>query len=94
MSCSLYLLHIDLNSIRTCGEHYLEGYRHEESIQVSPASFLRSLGWTARSVAVALVAKFYSITKAGKKQLATETENWRRISLIVERFAEPGGDAW
>jgi len=55
---------------------------------------LRSLGWTARSVAVALVAKFYSITKAGKKQLATETENWRRISLIVERFAEPGGDAW
>lgn len=33
-------------------------------------------------------AKFYSITKAGKKQLATEAENWRRIAGIVERFAE------
>jgi transcriptional regulator len=39
-------------------------------------------------------AKFYSITRAGKKRLAVETENWRRISLIVERFAEPGGDIW
>src|SRR5947207_15375725 len=37
-------------------------------------------------------AKFYSITKAGKKQLAAEAENWRRISDVIERFAEPGGD--
>jgi transcriptional regulator len=37
-------------------------------------------------------AKFYSITKAGKKQLAAEADNWRRISLVVARFAEPGGD--
>jgi PadR family transcriptional regulator, regulatory protein PadR len=36
--------------------------------------------------------KFYSITKAGKKQLATETENWRRISDVVERFADPKGN--
>jgi PadR family transcriptional regulator PadR len=35
-------------------------------------------------------AKFYSITKAGKKQLAAEAENWRRISLVVARFAKPG----
>jgi transcriptional regulator len=39
-------------------------------------------------------AKFYSITRAGKKQLASETENWRRVSLIVERFAEPEKDMW
>lgn len=39
-------------------------------------------------------ARFYSITRAGKKQLAVETENWRRISLVVGRFAEPGGDIW
>jgi PadR family transcriptional regulator PadR len=39
-------------------------------------------------------AKFYSITKAGKKQLASETENWRRVSLIVGRFAEPEEDMW
>lgn len=36
--------------------------------------------------------KFYSITKAGKKQLAAETENWRRISDVVERFADPKGN--
>jgi len=37
-------------------------------------------------------AKFYSITRAGKKQLAAETENWRRISEVIERFAEPSSD--
>lgn len=28
-------------------------------------------------------AKFYSLTKAGKRQLETETEDWRRISLAI-----------
>jgi PadR family transcriptional regulator len=37
-------------------------------------------------------AKFYSITKRGKKQLAAEAENWRKISDVVERFANPKGD--
>jgi PadR family transcriptional regulator PadR len=30
-------------------------------------------------------AKFYSITRAGRKQLRTETENWQRISGAVAR---------
>jgi len=30
-------------------------------------------------------AKFYSITKAGRKQLLAEAENWERISGIVGR---------
>jgi PadR family transcriptional regulator len=30
-------------------------------------------------------AKFYSITRAGRKQLQTETENWQRISGAVAR---------
>jgi PadR family transcriptional regulator, regulatory protein PadR len=30
-------------------------------------------------------AKFYSITRAGRKQLNTEAENWERISSIVGR---------
>ena len=30
-------------------------------------------------------AKFYAITKAGRKQLARETENWERISGVVGR---------
>jgi transcriptional regulator len=28
-------------------------------------------------------AKFYSLTKAGKKQLHTESERWKRISLAM-----------
>ncbi len=30
-------------------------------------------------------AKFYSITKAGRKQLNTEAENWERISTVIGR---------
>ena len=31
-------------------------------------------------------AKFYSITKAGRKQLAAETENWERIAAVIGRL--------
>ncbi len=34
-------------------------------------------------------ARFYAITRNGKKQLATETENWARISGILARFVRP-----
>ena len=30
-------------------------------------------------------AKFYSVTKAGRKQLARETESWQRISSVIGR---------
>src|SRR5262252_8091413 len=30
-------------------------------------------------------AKFYSITKSGRKQLAKETEDWERISGVIGR---------
>ena len=33
-------------------------------------------------------AKFYSITKAGKKQLAAETAKWDRIAGIMDRLLE------
>jgi transcriptional regulator len=44
-------------------------------------------------------ARFYSITAAGRKQLARETEDWKRMSTTIERFlgfnpqslAEEGG---
>ena len=38
-------------------------------------------------------ARFYSITRAGKKQLATEAENWQRISGILARFARQTGES-
>lgn len=31
-------------------------------------------------------AKFYSITKSGRRQLAAETENWERIAGVVGRL--------
>ena len=31
-------------------------------------------------------AKFYAITRAGRKQLADETENWQRIAGVIGRL--------
>src|SRR5205814_10585987 len=37
--------------------------------------------------------KFYSITRAGKKQLAAEARNWERISGILGRFLKPSKES-
>jgi PadR family transcriptional regulator len=38
-------------------------------------------------------ARFYSLTRAGQKQLAAETENWERIAAVMGRvLASEGGD--
>jgi PadR family transcriptional regulator PadR len=36
-------------------------------------------------------ARFYSISKAGHKQLIAETENWRRVSGTIGRLLELEG---
>ena len=33
-------------------------------------------------------AKFYELTRTGKKQLAEETENWERLSAAVDRILQ------
>lgn len=33
-------------------------------------------------------AKFYAITKAGQKQLKTETEDWERVSGVIGRLLQ------
>ena len=40
-------------------------------------------------------AKFYSITAAGRRRLAKETEDWRRMSSTIDRFLgfDPGSFA-
>jgi PadR family transcriptional regulator len=38
-------------------------------------------------------ARFYSITRAGRKQLATEARNWARVSGILGRFLKPTGES-
>jgi PadR family transcriptional regulator PadR len=34
-------------------------------------------------------AKFYSLTRSGRKQIEQETENWERIAATVARFLAP-----
>ena len=33
-------------------------------------------------------AKFYRVTRAGRKQLAEETENWERLSAAIARIMQ------
>jgi transcriptional regulator len=35
-------------------------------------------------------ARFYSLTAAGRRQLAAETRRWERVSALVGRFLRPG----
>ena len=37
-------------------------------------------------------AKFYSITKAGRKQLVSEEESWERIAAVVGRVLKFAGE--
>lgn len=37
-------------------------------------------------------ARFYAITRAGKKQLAAEAESWERMSGIMARFVRSTGE--
>jgi PadR family transcriptional regulator PadR len=63
---------------------------HEGTIY---ASLLRLLanGWISADWGVSennRKAKYYSITRSGKKQLASETANWERISGIMSRLLQ------
>ena len=53
---------------------------------------LEQMGWIKSKWGVSennRRAKYYSITRAGKKQLAAEEESWRRASEIMIHFLEP-----
>jgi transcriptional regulator len=38
-------------------------------------------------------ARFYSITRGGRSQLAAETEQWRRLAAVMGRMLAPAGAA-
>ena len=38
-------------------------------------------------------AKYYSITKAGEKQLVKEISNWKRLSLVIARVLSASVEA-
>ena len=49
---------------------------------------LQQRGWISAEWGVSTNnrrAKFYSLTKAGRKHLAAETQNWQRVSSVVGR---------
>jgi PadR family transcriptional regulator, regulatory protein PadR len=58
---------------------------------------LQQRGWIAAKWGVSenhRKAKFYSITKSGRRQLAEDAEYWRRLSAVMGRvmgMAEKGG---
>jgi len=57
---------------------------------------LEQMGWITSEWGISDAnrrARFYSITRAGRKQLVRETENWERISGIIARFLKPGESA-
>jgi len=57
---------------------------------------LEQMGWIASKWGASennRRARFYAITRAGRKQLAAEAENWERISGIIARFMKPAGES-
>jgi len=57
---------------------------------------LEQMGWIGSKWGVSdnnRRAKFYAITRAGKKQLASEAENWERIAGVIGRFLKPAGES-
>src|SRR5688572_18961961 len=63
-----------------------QGTLYPALLQLQQAGWIKGkwgLSETGRKV------KFYSITAAGKKQLAAEADKWRRLADVIERFAEP-----
>jgi PadR family transcriptional regulator, regulatory protein PadR len=53
---------------------------------------LERMGWITSKWGVSennRGAKYYSITRAGRKQLAAETKIWLRMSEIMTRFLDP-----
>lgn len=56
---------------------------------------LEQRGWIASTWGVSgnnRKAKFYSITPAGRRQLAADTEHWERLSGLMDRFLAMGTD--
>ena len=66
----------------------------EQALQINQGTIYASLvrlmqkGWISGEWGTSNTnrkAKFYSITKAGRKQLNTEARNWERISNVIGR---------
>ena len=53
---------------------------------------LQQQGWISASWGASennRKAKFYAITRSGRRQLTAETENWERIAAVIDRVLRP-----
>ena len=66
----------------------------EEALQINQGTIYASLvrllqrGWISGAWGTSdnnRKAKFYSITKTGRKQLSAEARNWERVSTVIGR---------
>jgi transcriptional regulator len=69
----------------------------EDALQLNQGTIYASLvrllqrGWISAAWGASennRKAKFYSLTKAGRRQLAVESENWERISGVIGRVLQ------
>lgn len=54
---------------------------------------MEQMGWISTEWGVSennRRARFYSITRSGRKHLEAEAKNWERMSGIIARFVKPG----
>lgn len=72
----------------------------EDALQVNQGTIYASLvrlqqrGWISAAWGASennRRAKFYSITRVGRKQLSTEAASWEKISGIIARVLQLGG---
>jgi PadR family transcriptional regulator, regulatory protein PadR len=57
---------------------------------------LEQMGWISSKWGVSennRRAKFYSVTRTGKKQLAAEAQNWERMAGVIGKFLRPAGES-
>lgn len=57
---------------------------------------LEQRGWIRSSWGISANnrrARFYSLTKAGRKQLAVETKSWERMASMITRLLQGSGEA-
>jgi PadR family transcriptional regulator, regulatory protein PadR len=57
---------------------------------------LEQMGWITSKLGASennRRARYYTISRAGRRQLEKETDNWSQVSDIIARFVKPLGDA-
>ncbi|MGH9159836.1 MAG: PadR family transcriptional regulator [Vicinamibacteraceae bacterium] len=73
-------------------EQISDGLLHLNQGSIYPALLrLRQKGWIAGTWGASEAnrrAKYYSVTRAGRRQLATEVKDWEETAGLVARFLE------